>query len=398
MNLSRRVVTFVNIGHAFDHMLMLIFPTAVLTMEQAFGLPYGELLALSIGGFIAFGLFSIPAGWLGDRWSRHHMMKIFFFGIGLATMLTGFATQPWHLAMGLTFIGLFAAIYHPVGGALLVANVEKMGRDLGINGVWGNMGVALAALITGALAQWFGWRVAFLLPGAAALAAGIGFLIFVPNLPSSGKAAAKKQAQVPRDVMIRAFLVLLVVTIAGGVNFNAGSVSLPKLFEEQLNFGSLSTFGVGVTAAVVFSFGAVAQLIIGNIIDRLPLRRVFVPIAALQAPCFFFAGWAVGWPLLGFAAGVMFALFGQVTVNDAMIARYTSDAWRARAFAVRYVMSFSASALAVPLIAYFHTRTGNFEMVYTVLAILGAVIFAGALAFPDRPEEIAPAPAQAAAE
>ncbi len=398
MNLSRRVVTFVNIGHAFDHMLMLIFPTAVLAMDQAFGLPYGELLALSIGGFIAFGLFSIPAGWLGDRWSRYHMMTIFFFGIGLATMLTGLAMQPWQVAVGLTCIGLFAAIYHPVGGALLVANVEKMGRDLGINGVWGNMGVALAALITGALAQWLGWRAAFLVPGLAALLAGIGFLIYVPNRPSSGKAAPKQQAQVPRNIMIRAFVVLSLVTIAGGVNFNAGTVSLPKLFEEQLNLGNLTTFGVGLTAALVFSFGAVAQLIVGNVIDRLPLRRVFVPIAAIQAPCFFFAGWAFGWPLLGFTAGVMFALFGQVTINDAMIARYTSDSWRARAFAVRYVMSFSASALAVPLITFFHGRSGNFEAVYTVLAALGAVIFLAALAFPHRPEEIAPAPAQAAAE
>ncbi len=396
MNLSRRVVNFVNIGHAFDHMLMLIFPTAVLTMDQAFGLPYGELLALSIGGFISFGLFSIPAGWLGDRWSRHKMMTIFFFGIGSATMLTGLAQAPWQIAVGLTAMGLFAAIYHPVGGALLVANVEKMGRDLGINGVWGNMGVALAALITGGLAQWLGWRAAFFVPGAAALIAGVFWLIMVPNRPSAGKAAAKKAVDVPRDVVIRAFVVLSLVTIAGGITFNAGTVSLPKLFEEQLQFGALSTFGIGITAALVYTFGAMAQLIIGNIIDKLPLRKVFVPVAALQAPCFFLAGWAVGWPLLGFAAGIMFALFGQVTINDAMIARYTSDSWRARAFSIRYVMSFTASALAVPLISFLHTRTGNFEAVYTVLAVLGVFIFLGSLAFPHRPEEIAPAATQAA--
>lgn len=173
-------------------------------------------------------------------------------------------------------------------------------------------------------------------------------------------------------------------------------MSLPKLFEEQLQFGALSTFGIGITAALVYTFGAMAQLIIGNIIDRLPLRKVFVPVAALQAPCFFLAGWAVGWPLLGFAAGIMFALFGQVTINDAMIARYTTDSWRARAFSIRYVMSFTASALAVPLISFLHTRTGNFEAVYTVLAVLGVFIFLGSLAFPHRPEEIAPAATQAA--
>jgi len=398
MSASRRIVAFVNIAHAFDHMLMLVFPTAVLAMEGAFGLPYGELLALSVGGFIAFGAFSIPAGWLGDRWSRHYMMILFFFGLGLSSLATGMANQPWQLAVGLFCIGMFAAIYHPVGGALLIANVQKMGRDLGINGVWGNMGVALSALITGALADWLGWRAAFILPGAAALAAGIFYLLLVPDLHQARKAAAKQPLAIPRTVMIRAFAVLSLVTIAGGLTFNASTVSLPKLFEQRLDFGGLSTFGVGLVAAVVYSFGAMAQLIIGNIIDRLPLRRVFIPMAALQAPCFFLAGWAAGWPLAGLAAGIMFALFGQVTINDAMIARYTTDEWRARAFALRYLMSFGASATAVPLIAWLHGRSGDFQSLYLVLAACGAVIFLAALAFPLRPEEVAPAATPQAAE
>ncbi len=387
---SRRIVAFVNIAHGFDHMLMLVFPTAVLAMEGAFSLPYGELLTLSLGGFIAFGAFSIPAGWLGDRWSRHRMMALFFFGIGLSTLATGFAAEPWQLAVGLFCIGMFAAIYHPVGGALLIANVRKMGRDLGINGVWGNMGVALSALITGALADWFGWRAAFMLPGAAALAAGIFYVLLVPEQKQAGKAAGRKPLAIPRGIMIRAFAVLAVVTVAGGLTFNAGTVSLPKMFEQRLDLGGLSTFGVGAIAAAVFSFGAVAQLIIGSIIDRLPLRRVFIPVAALQAPCLFLAGWAVGWPLAGLAAGIMFAVFGQVTINDAMIARYTSDEWRSRAFAIRYVMSFGASATAVPLIAWLHGRSGDFQSLYMILGACGVIIFLAALAFPLRPEEIAP--------
>ena len=387
---SRRIVAFVNIAHGFDHMLMLVFPTAVLAMEGAFGLPYGELLALSLGGFIAFGAFSIPAGWLGDRWSRHRMMVLFFFGIGLSTFATGFAAEPWQLAGGLFCIGMFAAIYHPVGGALLIANVRKMGRDLGINGVWGNMGVALSALITGALADWFGWRAAFMLPGAAALVAGVFYVLLVPEQRQAAKAGGKKPLAIPRGIMIRAFAVLAVVTVAGGLTFNAGTVSLPKMFEQRLDLGGLSTFGVGAIAAAVFSFGAVAQLIIGSIIDRLPLRRVFIPVAALQAPCLFLAGWAVGWPLAGLAAGIMFAVFGQVTINDAMIARYTSDEWRSRAFAVRYVMSFGASATAVPLIAWLHGRSGDFQSLYMILGACGVIIFLAALAFPLRPEEIAP--------
>jgi len=398
MSETRRVVAFINLGHAFDHMAMLIFPTAVLTMERAFGLDYGELLALSIGGFIAFGAFSLPAGWLGDRWSRRHMMAVFFIGIGTATLLTGFASEPWHLAVGLTAIGIFAAIYHPVGTALLVANSPQMGRAIGVNGVWGNMGVALAALISGALAEAFGWRAAFFVPGLAAIIAGVAYVVMVPRVLGVGRPPAKAQAAVPRAVMLRAFAVLAVVAVAGGITFNAATVSLPKLFAERLDLSSISAFGAGSVAALVFAFGAVAQLIMGRIIDGMPLRRAFIPLAALQAPCFLLAAYMGGWWVVLFAAGVMFALFGQVVINDAMVARYTTDKWRARAYAVRYVVTFGASAVAVPMISLLHGTGGGFTTVYAVLAAFGLCIFLGALAFPHRPEEVAPAgPAAAGA-
>ena len=59
-----RLALMINIGHALDHLLMLIFPTAVLAMSASFGRSYDQLLPLSIGGFIAFGAGSIPSGWL----------------------------------------------------------------------------------------------------------------------------------------------------------------------------------------------------------------------------------------------------------------------------------------------------------------------------------------------
>lgn len=167
MSQSRRVIAFVNIAHTIDHMFILIFPTAVLAMGESFDRSYGELLALSLGGFIAFGAGSIPSGWLGDKWSRRNMLAVFFIGIGASTILTGFSQSELMLAVALTFIGLFASIYHPVGGALLASHAAKLGRELGINGVWGNLGIAFAALVTAGIAQYLGWRWAFSFPAAS---------------------------------------------------------------------------------------------------------------------------------------------------------------------------------------------------------------------------------------
>jgi len=161
------LVRFLNLGHLLDHLVMLVFPTAIVALGREWGRPYSELLPLALGGFIAFGAFAIPAGWLADHWSRYRTMVIFYFGIGVSLFLTGFSQSPWHIAAGLTLTGAFAAIYHPVGIAMLVASPGKMGRTLGWNGLWGNLGLAAAALLTGALVDLAGWRSAFFVPGLA---------------------------------------------------------------------------------------------------------------------------------------------------------------------------------------------------------------------------------------
>ena len=191
-----RVIGFINIGHLIDHMVMLIFPTAVLGMQTDFAKPYSELIALALGGFIMFGAGSLPAGWLGDRWSRRNMMAVFFLGIGLATIATGFTQTRWQLALGLAAMGLFAAIYHPVGTAMLVGHAERVGRAIGVNGLWGNLGVAFAAIVTGAVTQWLGWRWAFILPGSAALCIGAAYLALVPpeaNRSSESSRGAQRE-------------------------------------------------------------------------------------------------------------------------------------------------------------------------------------------------------------
>lgn len=394
---SRMVVSFINIGHVLDHMFMLIFPTAVLGMGSEFGRSYSELLALSTGGFFAFGAGSLPAGWLGDSWSRRNMMSLFFLGVGVTAVLTGFSRSTATLAIGLTFLGLFASIYHPVGTAMLTAHTEKVGRAIGINGVWGNMGVASAALATGALTQWLGWRAAFIVPGIIGMLVGVVFLWLVPDQPVASKTLGKKTLDVPQHIVVRVFAVLALVTIAGGVVFNATTVGMPKIFDERLPLLAGSPFRVGLLVFAVYVIGATAQLIVGRLVDRYPLRTVFLPLSALQAPCLFLAASAHNWGMLALAVGMMFAIFGQVTINDTMVARYTTDAWRARVYAVRYVVSFSASASAVPLVAFLHRRAGGFDLTFLVLTAFGLLVFLGAAFFPYRPQELQAAAAKAPA-
>lgn len=387
MSQARTIIRYINAAHVIDHMFMLIFPAAVLGMTRSFGLSYAELIGLSLGGFIAFGACSLPAGWLGDKWDRRHMLQVFFLGIGVAAIVTGLSSSVTMLVAGLTLIGVFAAIYHPVGTAMLVAHAENRGHEIGINGMWGNLGVAFAALLTGFLTAHFGWRAAFILPGVVAVLLGLGFAWQV-----RAEAPVAVQRSAPRGVggqkvsMRLVFGVLAVVTLTGGVVFNASTVTYPRLFQVRLQDLLASPESLGVVVSLAYAFGAVAQLIMGRLLDRFSLKGPFMLMTLCQGPLLLALAYVEGWPVIVCGALFMFAVFGQVTVNDAMVANFVAPQWQARVFALRYFVSFGASAAAIPLIAYIEPRQGLAGL-YLILAGLGVLTFAAALAFPRTQAE-----------
>src|SRR4051812_17037133 len=178
---TQRTIAFLNWAHAIDHYVLLIFPTVVLSLEAFYGRPYAELIALGTPCFVAFGVFSLPAGWLADRWSRRNMMVVFYAGCGLSLIAAAFAPGTITLAIALFLLGMFAAIYHPVGMAMLIEASKARGRTLAFNGVCGNLGAALAAGVTALLAYWLDWRAAFLLPAVLCLATAPLFFWTVPD-------------------------------------------------------------------------------------------------------------------------------------------------------------------------------------------------------------------------
>jgi MFS family permease len=385
MNSNRWLAPFINVGHFLDHLAMLIFPTVVIALAREWQRDYSELLPLTVGGFIAFGAFALPAGWLADHWSRHRMMLVFFFGMGAALLATGFAQTPWQIGLGLTLIGVFAAIYHPVGIAMLVARPKKLGSALGWNGLYGNLGLAAAALIAGALMDAFGWRAAFFVPGLLTIAAGAAFVTLVPDPGPVKKTSKSIGLHIDRATMTRIFTILLVATACGGIIFNSTTVAMPKVFDERLRALTQSNFGIGALVAVVYSLAAFAQLAMGALIDRFELRRLMIGIALIQIPLLALAANLDGWAMLAAALAMMLAIFGQIPLNDAIVGKYCADEYRARVLAVRYVVSLGVAAVAVPLIALLHRTEGGFRNVFLTLAALAAGMLAASLFFPARP-------------
>ncbi len=377
--LSRRTILFVNIAHAFDHFILLIYPTAVIAIAIERGLDYATLISLSTGAFVAFGLFSLPMGWIADRIGRRNLMAIFFFGYGLSCIALATADSFIAFVIGLFVLGVFSAIYHPVGSTMLVSHASRLGHSLGWNGVWGNLGAASASGVTALIAATFGWRMAFVAPGLACLIAGMAFVALVPG---DGDEASRARASQPpirvsRPAVLLAMFALAI--IAGGVTFNISTIALPKVIDERLA-GDLPLVLTGSLATLVFLIGAAMQLAIGRLIDWVSLPVLFVSLSVMQPLGLGVAAMSNDAPLLAGMAMAMAAIYGQVVVNDAMIARYVPLEWRSRAYSIRYFLGFSVAGFAAPMIALLHAQ-GGFSAVLTMTAAFGAVVFLSALAF-----------------
>ena len=396
MDALRIRLLFLNIGHSFDHLFMLLYATAVIAMERYFDLSYGELLALATPGFVAFGAGALPSGWLGDRWSRNGMIAIFFIGIGAASIVTGLASTPLQIGGGLLLIGIFASIYHPVGIAMVVDGPpESVGRRLGVNGVYGNLGVAAAAIVAGALAQWIHWRAAFLVPGAVSILVGIGFVLFVRTANLQVQPGSRGKAGVGFVTgWQRALIVLGLTTLFGGLIFNATTVSLPKVFDERLAGFGVSTFGVGVLASIVYAIAAFTQIAVGRAIDRFPVRPILVWLAAALAVALLLVMQAEGWMMFLGALIIMALVFGQIPIGDTLVARYTPGPWRSRVYAVKYVITLGVASLAVPSIAILHGYGDGFSSMFVAMAVCAALVAAAGMALPSARRSPAAVPAE----
>jgi MFS family permease len=358
-----------NIGHALDHLFLLIFATAVATIAAEWGMGWNDLMPFTMGAFVMFGLGSVPAGKLGDQWGRRAMMIVFFLGIGVAGLLVSLAQDRWQLAAALTLMGCFAAIYHPVGIPMLVQKSANPGFTIGLNGLAGNLGIAAAAILTGFLVKHFGWRAAFAVPSAVAIACGIAFALLVPREDMAPARRKGRTLDLPPWVLARVFLVMTLTAISGSLIFNFTTNGTGQLLTERFRGIVEDPAMLGALLALVFTIASFAQLVVGRLIDRYPLKRVYLPIVAAQIPLFLLASQVEGWALFVVAIAYMAVVFGAVPFTDSIIVQYVDDRMRSRVSGMRLAVSFTGASLAIWLLGP-AVKTAGFE---TMLAAMAAI-------------------------
>jgi MFS family permease len=277
----------------------------------------------------------------------------------------------WSLAAALTLLGVFASIYHPVGIPMLVQQARNPGFTIGVNGLFGNLGIAVAAILTGFIVKHAGWRAAFAVPGVLALLCGVLFLAVAPREEMPPARRPKKSVDLPPAQMARIVLVMTLAAVSSSLIFNFTTNGNGQLLAERLRGLVDDPATLGVLLAVVYTIASLAQLVVGKLIDRYPLKWVYLPIVAMQVPLFLVASGAGGWALYAAVVAFMIFVFGAIPFVDAMIVQYVDDRMRSRVAGIRLAVSFGVSSLAVYVLGP-TVKAAGFDTLLTVMAVISA--------------------------
>ena len=352
------------------HMFAAFYFVIILSIEKEWNFSYDELISLWTLGALLIGLGALPAGWLSDRWSRSSMMTIMFFGMGFSSVICGLSENKFSLFIGLSLLGLSCSIYHPVGIAWVVNASNKKGRALGINGIFGGIGIGSGAFIAGLLIKYFNWQFAFILPGIFSLIIGIILLLCIYNHLISFKNIKATELQVKsssNDLIIISCIMLFSMFILG-LTFQIMQTSIPKVFDLRIE--SLSTFAIGSVIGIIYGIAGFMTLIGGIMADKFSLKKIYIIGIAAQVPCFYFIAYFTDTSLI--IISLIAAMFNSsiLPTENILLAKFTPDKHHGLVYGIKFIIAFGSAPLAVFLISKIYEKTQEFSNLFYISSFL----------------------------
>ena len=381
---------YINIGHFLDHFMMLIFAKAAFDAGRHFGLSYDEIIIYGTLGLFLFGAAAPLAGWLADKYSRSLIIIIYPFGVSLGAFLCFLSSSPIMLGFSIGVIGFFAAIFHPVGIAMLIRDSNKVGIRLGVNGVWGNMGVAAAPVLTGFIILNSNWQLSFLVPSLICLIFGIAQLRGFKEIDIKEEKTKQKISNGLVEGWKIVLLSLTMTTLAGGFIFGSLTFLIPRIFEVNLSGISVDIAITGLLVGIVYAIASLSQVGVGYLIDRYSPKIILGFVGIGQFFLIYLSSLYIDYALFFVMLMAMFFVFGQVPITDAILVRYVDDQWRARILSVKFLINLCAGASVLPLVSLFLGYGYTFSDLLTILSCLAIFVVISAYMLPkikdNKPE------------
>ena len=351
------------------HMFAAFYFVIILTIEKEWSISYDQLIRLWFLGALLIGLGAIPFGWLSDRWSRSGTMTIMFIGMGLASILCGLSTSISFLFISLSLLGLFCSIYHPVGIPWVIHSANKQGRALGINGIFGGVGIGSGAFVAGTLTELLNWQLAFILPGFISIIIGfiLIYFIFINKVSYKNVFINNIEQNHSRNEMILISLIMLISMFALGLTFHNTQTSLPKVFEIRID--NINSIQIGLIIGIIYFISGATTFIGGLLADRFNLKTIYLIGIFLQFPCYLGIAYVSGYSLVVLC--ILAAVFNAsiLPTENLLLSIFTPQKYHGVVYGVKFILAFGSGPISVFFISEIYSITLEFTYLFLINAI-----------------------------
>ncbi len=374
---ERRLIAYTAASHAVVHVMELTYPVLLTRIEDDFGIRavISGLLATLFGW--AFGSTAIPAGFLTDRLGSRRVLVYAFSGAAVMAVLVGIAPNEWFLAAALAGLGLAVGLYHPAGLSLMAQGVRQRGLALGLHGVAGNVGQALAPAIAVGLAIMIDWRAAFFF--VAALAGVLALVMATSRLPISGEAEVPLTESAPEPQpggqrrggrgLVPPLLLVYAALVLSGMVYRGAITFLPRHLEAFVNEDLGGAF---VTVALLM--GAVGQLAGGALSQRVRLERLAPIIGLFTLPALILTALLSGAALVILASVFVFFYFANQPVFSGLIADYAPEGAVGRSYGFSFFATFGLGSVGGVIAGAFVDRWDTSAAFFALSAFLAVMV------------------------
>ncbi len=371
---ERRLLTNTCFGHFLCHFNVLFFPPLQLPLVKRLGLELDSVMALGFWMYLLYGVMSLPWGYLADRLGPRALTMTMYLGGGFSGLAAAWwLDTPALLAVALACLGMFSAIYHPVGLGMVTKGVRRMSHGLGLNAVFGGLGLATGPFIAGVCNNLWGPAAAYLVLALVNFA-GVGLMLLLP-IPQTRHEVARPSAQ--KNGKGLAFMILLMAMMTGGFIYRGATVVMPPYLELKSS-GILSWlsgfYGQGLSANLVASLivtvmylvGMLGQYVGGHTGERADSRLAYLSFHLLAMPAIFVMAWLSDLPLVGVVFIYWFFMLGTQPVENTLVAHLSPARFRHSAFGLKFVLTFGLGALSVQAAGWMQAARG-LEAVFIML-------------------------------
>jgi MFS family permease len=383
---EKKILLFTNAGHFLAHSIILIFPSIVSALAKELNLPFEQALRISFLMYLVYGIGALPSGLLTDRINPRFSLAIFFFGIGTSCFAVSFMRSSVQLKLALMTLGVFLSIYHPAGIGLISRSMKNRGMALGINGVYGSIGIASAPFLAGTINYLLDWRWIYRMIAVFPLVLGV--LIVLTGLPEPVIRQETAAAEGSRNEKgsARIFLILCISMALAGFVYRGQTLLLPTYFEQKISFlydlvknvslpkmEGMRILSATILTSFVYVISIFGQMIGGKIADRADLRYAYLLFFLGALPFVLMMYFFRDLPLLG--SSIMFILLtiGMQPVENSLIAKITPLKWRNTSYGIKFTLTFGISSAVIYPIGFIQ-RTYSLSAVFLLFSGVIAVL------------------------